>query len=106
LHSDYNVTPIDPLRCIENAVLRDMNEGGGILNPDECITPLQAIRAMTIDAAWQCHLDQTCGSLEVGKAADLVVLERDPLQVAPDTLRKIGVHSTWLNGESRFNPTS
>ncbi len=106
LHSDYNVTPIDPLRCIENAVLRDMNEGGGILNPDECITPLQAIRAMTIDAAWQCHLDQTCGSLEVGKAADLVVLERDPLQVAPDTLRKIGVHSTWLNGESRFNPAS
>jgi predicted amidohydrolase YtcJ len=42
------VTPIDPLRCIENAVVRDMREGGGVLNANECITPLQAIRAMTI----------------------------------------------------------
>lgn len=100
LHSDYNVTPIDPLRCIENAVLRDMNEGGGVLNPDECITPMQAIRAVTIDAAWQCHLDDTCGSLEVGKAADMVVLERDPTLVSPDTLRSIRIHSTWLDGQS------
>jgi predicted amidohydrolase YtcJ len=99
LHSDYNVTPIDPLRCIENAVLRDMNEGGGILNPAECISPLEAIRAVTIDAAWQCHLDDTCGSLEVGKSADLVVLERDPTTVSPDTLRSIRVHSTWLGGQ-------
>jgi predicted amidohydrolase YtcJ len=99
LHSDYNVTPIDPLRCIENAVLRDMNEGGGILNPAECISPLEAIRAVTIDAAWQCHLDDTCGSLEVGKSADLVVLERDPTTVSPDTLRSIRIHSTWLGGQ-------
>jgi predicted amidohydrolase YtcJ len=102
LHSDYNVTPIDPLRCVENAVLRDMNEGGGILNPDECISPTEALRAVTIDAAWQCHLDDTCGSLEVGKAADLVVLERDPTTASPDTLRSIRVHSTWLAGEARF----
>jgi predicted amidohydrolase YtcJ len=102
LHSDYNVTPIDPLRCMENAVLRNMNEGGGVLNPEECITPLEAMRAVTIDAAWQCHLDDTCGSLELGKAADLVVLERDPTEVEPDTIRKIRIHSTWLNGERRF----
>jgi predicted amidohydrolase YtcJ len=102
LHSDYNVTPIDPLRCVENAVLRDMNEGGGILNPNECISPIQALRAVTVDAAWQCHLDATCGSLEVGKAADLVVLERDPTTAVPDTLRSIRVHSTWLAGEGRF----
>jgi predicted amidohydrolase YtcJ len=102
LHSDYNVTPIDPLRCMENAVLRDMHEGGGILNPEECITPLEAMRAVTIDAAWQSHLDDYCGSLELGKAADMVVLERDPTEVAPDTIRKIRIHSTWLDGEKRF----
>jgi predicted amidohydrolase YtcJ len=102
LHSDYNVTPIDPLRCMENAVLRDMHEGGGILNPEECITPLEAMRAVTIDAAWQSHLDDYCGSLELGKAADMVVLERDPTEVAPDTIRKIRIHSTWLDGEQRF----
>lgn len=102
LHSDYNVTPIDPLRCIQNAVVRDMREGGGVLNPSERITPLQAIRAMTIDAAWQCHLDHVCGSLEVGKAADCVVLEEDPLEVAPDQIQEIPIHSTWLDGEQRF----
>jgi predicted amidohydrolase YtcJ len=102
LHSDYNVTPIDPLRCMQNAVLRDMREGGGILNPSETITPLQALRAVTIDAAWQCHLDHICGSLEVGKAADLVVLEADPTKVAHDRIQSIRVHSTWLDGQRRF----
>jgi predicted amidohydrolase YtcJ len=96
------VTPIDPLRCIENAVVRDMNEGGGILNPAECISTLEAMKAVTIDAAWQCHLDDTCGSLEVGKSADLVVLERDPTEVAADTIRTIRIHSTWLDGQQRF----
>ena len=102
LHSDYNVTPIDPLRCIQNAVLRDMREGGGVLNPGERITALQALRAVTLDAAWQCHLDHLCGSLEPGKAADLVVLEKDPLTVAPDTIQSIKIHSTWLDGRRRF----
>ncbi len=101
LHSDFNVTPIDPLRCVQNAVLRDMREGGGVLNPAECITPIQALRAVTIDAAWQCHLDATCGSLEPGKAADLVVLERDPTRVPHDEIQSIEVHSTWLNGIMR-----
>lgn len=103
LHSDYNVTPIDPLRCIENAVVRDMNEGGGTLNPAERITPLQALRAVTLDAAWQCHLDDVCGSLERGKSADMVVLEKDPTLVDPATIRSIRVHSTWLEGQQRFS---
>ncbi|MEI6441048.1 MAG: amidohydrolase [Alphaproteobacteria bacterium] len=103
LHSDYNVTPIDPLRCIQNAVVRDMIDGGEVLNPAERITPMQAIRAMTIDAAWQCHLDHVCGSLEKGKAADFVVLEKDPNLVPPDEIQKIAIHSTWLDGARRFS---
>jgi hypothetical protein len=102
LHSDYNVTPIDPLRCVQNAVLRDMREGGGVLNPAERITALQGLRAVTIDAAWQCHLDHLCGSLEPGKAADLVVLEKDPLAVPPDAIESIKIHSTWLDGRRRY----
>lgn len=102
LHSDFNVTPIDPLRCIQNAVLRDLRGSDQVLNAAERITPLQAIRAMTLDAAWQCHLDSTCGSLEVGKAADLVVLERDPMSVPPDAIQSIRVHSTWLDGVKRY----
>jgi len=103
LHSDYNVTPIDPLRCVQNAVLRDMREGGGVLNPAERIMPMQGLRAVTVDAAWQCHLDHLCGSLEVGKAADMVILEKDPTRVAPDMIQSIKVHSTWLDGERRFS---
>jgi hypothetical protein len=102
LHSDYNVTPIDPLRCVQNAVLRDMREGGGVLNPAERITAMQGLRAVTIDAAWQCHLDHLCGSLEPGKAADLVVLEKDPTTVSPDAIQSIRIHSTWLDGRRRF----
>ncbi|MDI1244753.1 MAG: amidohydrolase [Rhodoferax sp.] len=102
LHSDYNVTPIDPLRCVQNAVLRDMREGGGILNEKERITVAQGLRAVTLDAAWQCHLDHVCGSLEPGKAADLVVLEKDPHKVAPDKIQDIRIHSTWLDGSKRF----
>jgi predicted amidohydrolase YtcJ len=96
LHSDYNVTPIDPLRCIQNAVVRDMREGGEILAPEERISVEQGIRAMTLDAAWQCRLDHECGSLEVGKSADLAVLEEDPYEVEPTALQRIEVASTWL----------
>ena len=103
LHSDFNVTPIDPLRCIEHAVMRDMRGGAGILNPNERITPLEAIRAMTLDAAWQCHIDDICGSIAVGKAADLVVLEKDPLTIPPDEIHAIRIHSTWLDGEKRYS---
>ncbi len=103
LHSDYNVTPIDPLRCIENAVVRNMKYASGVLNPAERITPYEAVRAMTLDAAWQCHLDKERGSLEAGKFADFVVLEKDPMTVEPTEISKIRVHSTWLEGEKRFS---
>jgi predicted amidohydrolase YtcJ len=57
---------------------------------------------MTIDAAWQCHLDHECGSLEPGKSADFVVLEKDPMTIDPTEISKIRIHSTWLEGEQRF----
>jgi predicted amidohydrolase YtcJ len=102
LHSDFNVTPIDPLRCVENAVVRDMKEGGGVLAPEQCITPMEALKAVTIDAAWQCHMDHVCGSLEVGKAADLVVLERDPTKVPPQEIHAIKVLQTWIDGHTGY----
>lgn len=101
LHSDYNVTPIAPLRYIENAVTRTMFDGGEVLNPAECITPIEAIKAVTIDAAWQCQCDNIIGSLEVGKYADLVILEEDPTTVDPNTIKSIKVSETWLGGTRR-----
>jgi predicted amidohydrolase YtcJ len=103
LHSDYNVTPIDPLRCIDNAVNRVMQDGGEVLNPAERITPFQAVRAMTIDAAWQCRMDNITGSLEIGKYADLVVLDRDPLTIEPGAIRSTKVVETWLEGKRAYS---
>lgn len=97
-HSDYNVTDIDPLLSVQTAVTRRMREGGAVLNPEECDTVELAMRAITIDAAWQTHSDDIIGSLEVGKYADLVVLDADPLSVAPDTIGSIGVVTTYLQG--------
>lgn len=98
LHSDFNVSPIAPLRSVQTAVTRVMRDGGEVLNPDERISVEQALRAVTIDAAWQTHTDHEVGSLEVGKHADLVLLSADPQQVAPDEIAAIEVLGTRLAG--------
>ena len=101
LHSDWNVTPIEPLRYVENAVTRVMNEGGDVFFPEECIPVDAALRAVTIDAAWQCHMEDQIGSLETGKFADFAILEEDP--TAPGVkIGKIKVSETWMDGTKRY----
>jgi predicted amidohydrolase YtcJ len=101
LHSDWNVTEIGPLDKVEQAVTRIMRDGGEVLNPAERVSVEAALRMVTADAAWQCQRDFT-GAIEAGKAADLVVLDKDPTKVDPATIGKIGVRETWLDGERRF----
>ncbi len=102
LHSDESVTPIDPLRCIHNAVTRDLwREPGTVLTPDERVPVEAAIRAMTADAAWQCHSDHEIGTLEPGKLADAVVLAEDPTTVDPRHIADIEVLETWMGGVRR-----
>jgi hypothetical protein len=62
----------------------------------------QALRAVTIDAAWQCQMDQIVGSLETGKYADLVIVDKDPLQMAQEEIGKLKVMETWSEGRRRF----
>ena len=103
MHSDELVTPMGPLRCIGQAVTRRLSaEPATILAPDERVTVEAAIRAMTADAAWQCHSEHEIGTLEVGKRADLVVLAEDPRRVDPDALADIEVLETWLDGAPVF----
>lgn len=101
LHSDWNVTPLEPLRYVEDAVTRIMNESGDVMNGDERIGVEAALRAVTIDAAWQCRADDITGSIEVGKYADLVVLEDDPTSVEPTNIASINVSQTLLGGVVR-----
>jgi predicted amidohydrolase YtcJ len=97
LHNDPPVTPEEPLRNISVAVTRTA-PSGRVLAPDERLTVEQAIRAQTIDAAWQLFADDIIGSLEVGKHADMVVLSTDPRTVPPEEIAELEVRATFLAG--------
>lgn len=102
MHSDESVTPIEPLRYLHNAVTRDLWRDPGVqLNAEECVPVEAAIRAVTSDAAWQCHSEHEIGTLEPGKLADLVVLAEDPRTVDPARLADIEVLETWMDGVRR-----
>jgi predicted amidohydrolase YtcJ len=97
LHNDPPVTPEEPLRNISVAATR-IAPSGRVIGPQERITVEQAIRAQTIDAAWQLFADDVIGSLEVGKYADLVVLSADPRAVPPEDIADLVVRTTYLAG--------
>ena len=103
LQSDFAVTEPDMLKLVDIAVNRNtFKEPNYILAPQERISVESAIRAITIDAAWQLMSEDEIGSLEVGKYADLVILEQDPRKVDPNTIEDIAVLETWMNGKKVF----
>lgn len=103
LHSDFTVSDPEPLNMIQMAVTRRTWEDPGfVLNPDERISVESAIRALTSEAAWQLGSEHEVGSLEPGKFADLVILDRDPRLVDPESIRDIRVLETWFNGKQVY----
>jgi predicted amidohydrolase YtcJ len=103
LHSDAPVSPLGSLHKIRVAVVRDLwREPDTVLAPQERVSVEAAIRAVTINAAWQCHSEKEIGSLEPGKLADLVVLDQDPRKVDPRAISDIGIAGTWMNGVQVF----
>jgi predicted amidohydrolase YtcJ len=101
LHNDPPVTPEEPLRNISVAVTRTA-PSGRVLAPGERLTVEQAIRAQTIDAAWQLFADDVVGSLEVGKYADMVLLSADPRAVPPEAIADLEVRATFLAGRQVY----
>ncbi len=98
-HSDYSVTPIEPLRYVQDAVTRVMHDGGEVFAPDQRIPVEEALKGVTTHAAWQLFMDDIAGSLEAGKYADLAILEDDPTKVDPLKIEQIKVSETWLGGK-------
>jgi predicted amidohydrolase YtcJ len=98
LHADAAVTPIGQLHSMWCAVNR-VTPKGRVLGPTERIDAYDALAAVTIDAAYQMHLDHELGTIEVGKRADFTVLEESPLDVEPLAIKNIGVWGTVVNGE-------
>ena len=101
LHSDYNlvVAPMHPLTAAWIAVNRLAADGETVMAPGECISVDQALRAITVDAAFVLNRDDRLGSIEVGKHADFTILDDDPYEVDPRHLKDIGIRGTVLGGE-------
>jgi predicted amidohydrolase YtcJ len=100
--SDWNVSSANPLDAIETAVRRQdaFAENGPALNEGERVSLEQMIDAYTINAAWLMHHEQQTGSIEVGKRADLVVLDRDVFAVPAAQINEAQVVETLLDGET------
>lgn len=97
IHSDAPVTPLGPLFTAWCAVNR-LTPSGRVLGEHECLTVPEALRAVTLGAAWTLKLDDQVGSIECGKRADFAVLEDDPLAVEPRALKDVRIWGTVLGG--------
>ncbi len=100
-HSDFSVTPMDPLRMMHSSITR-LSRSGNVIGPDQRVDVLTALKSMTIDAAWQIFEEDTKGTLSVGKLADMVILDRNPLELAPDELLGLTVVETFKEGSSVY----
>lgn len=101
-HSDATVTPLNPLMTVWSAVNRT-SRNGVIVGAAEKATPYQALKAITIHAAFE-HFDEDIkGSLKEGKLADFVILEKNPLKVSQETIKDIIVLHTIKGGKEVFS---
>jgi hypothetical protein len=100
LHADTPVVPMEPLRIVWSAVNRTTTSGA-TLGADQRIDAMRALRAVTIDAAYQGFQEADRGSLEPGKLADLVILDRSPLD-DPASIDRIRVLETIVGGRSAY----
>jgi predicted amidohydrolase YtcJ len=96
--SDWDVSSYNPFRAFQTGVTRSGGKGQKPLNIDEKIPLETAIDAYTINAAFAMKQDKTTGSLEAGKRADLVVLDRDIFTIDPETINQTKVLATYLDG--------
>ena len=92
-HQDTPVVPPNMMHTISCAVNR-ISRGGTVLGENERIPVLEALKAVTVYGAYQYHEEQTKGTIAVGKCADFVVLDRNPLETDVSELVNIAVEMT------------
>ena len=107
LGSDFPVEQVNPMLGIHAAVTRRDIEGWpqGGWYPLESMSREEAVRGFTLDAAYSGFMDQSVGSLESGKRADFIVLDRNIFAIEPAGIAETRVLQTWLDGEQVYpNP--
>lgn len=104
-HSDSPVSPYGPLQYVATGASRLWQDPPRrVLGPDQRVAVDRAIRAVTLDAAYAMFLDDKVGSLEPGKWADLVILDRNPRTTEPEEIAQIKVLETWVGGKRAHPP--
>jgi len=102
-HSDMPMAPAKPLQLVWSAVNRTTYEGQ-VAGPQHKVPLDEALKAITINAAYSIQQENKVGSLEVGKDANLTVLAQSPFDVAPTQLKDIQILGTMLEG--RWQPVA
>lgn len=103
--SDYNVTPIPaPLRGIQIGVTRvgldeDSTDMKTVLAPEERVSVEELVKAFTIGNAYACRMEDIAGSIEVGKCADMVILEKNIFEEPVEEIYKVKVCQTISEGK-------
>ena len=100
--SDVYVTPLSPWWGIWAAVERKEQNSGAVLAPEERLTVRQAIQEYTYNGALAGFDEQNKGSLETGKLADFIVIDRDIFTAPVETLKDVRVLQTWSGGKLRY----
>jgi predicted amidohydrolase YtcJ len=104
VHNDAPVVPPDMIRLLWSSTNR-ITRSGKILGDQQKISTYDALKAMTLNAAYQHFEDDIKGSIEVGKLADLVVLSEDPLAMPAASLLNLKVIATYSHGKEIFKAT-
>lgn len=100
---DAPVSPIPSILALVDAGVNRLSGSGQVVGPDERISPYHALRAVTSSAAYQLKEERNKGTLEPGKLADLVILEKNPLKVEPTAIKDIVVLETIKEGRTVFS---
>ena len=99
LHSDMPMAPASPLMLMHAAVNRD-NFAGKIAGPNQRISKIEALKAVTINAAYILRLEKMYGSIEVGKYANFTALNQNPLMIKDNQIKDIEILGTVLKGDA------
>ena len=102
VHNDAPIVPPDMIRLLWSTTNR-ITRSGRVLGEDQKISTYDALKAMTVNAAYQHFEEETKGTIEVGKLADLVVLSQDPLNMPTSSLLRLKVIATYSHGKEIFS---